>query len=507
MSNIIKPFTFSDDGNSKREKENFQGFLFNKLDMSDRKIPISFYRSDFRGAKFQDVAFNGNNFSNSDFIDSSVVNTTFQNTRFNYAEVYNSYFEKTSFYNTTFSSTSLIKLVFKNCEIENSKFEVNTFRECKFTNCKISDSIFEKNSMDEVEFEKTSFKNIDLSNMTAINLFFSDCKFENVIIDADYLGSYFFKGKFFDSLKLKYRGKVFDLDISKADLLDNLFKLLLERGRYYEAINIVVQKNLLHNDRNSIFALVKLASEQLFKEKNQLKRTYQFDKIFKLLEYYINTGYVALSDYFRIIGYFEGLELARMDFLDEISFVEKVNRLKILIERMDLTINFIENIDDKKQMLMEVTIDEADKRLFEKYFEAVMIDIGKSLSVKEIPYQIVGNRKGSLIYDIIAYSAAALVFMKIILALVKVTRQTLHESIHLAIDYNIDSKALLLSKKLSSRDQLKKMKDLKEYQLLAKKAVGKTSDVGSEDVEKLLPLLKAAVIYPNAITQGNLAAK
>lgn len=503
MSNIIKPFTFADDGNSKREKENFQGFLFNKLDMSDRKVPISFYRSDFRGAKFQDVSFHGNNFSNSDFIDSSVINTSFEKVKFNYAEIYNSYFEKSSFANSVFSSTSLIKLVYKNCTIENSKFDVNTFRECKFSNCKISDSIFEKNSMDDVEFEKTSFKNIDLSNMTAINLFFSDCKFENVIIDADYLGSYFFKGKFFDNLKLKYRGKVFDLDISQSDLLNNLFKILMERGRYYEAINIVIQKNLLHNEKKSIFSLVQMASEQLFKEKSQLKRTYQFDKIFRLLEYYINTGYVSLSDYFKIIGYFENIELSKLDFLDEISFLEKLNRLKTLLERMDLTMSFIENSADERQILMEVTIDEADKKRFEKYFESVMEDIGKKLSVKEIPYQIIGSRKGSLIYEIVAYSGAALVFMKILLAFVKTTRQTIHESIHLAIDYRIDSKALLLSKRLGGRDQLKKMKDLKEYQLLSKKTLGKTSDVTSEDVEKLLPLIKSAIIYPNALAQVN----
>ncbi|MDF2449473.1 MAG: hypothetical protein K0R26_1977 [Bacteroidota bacterium] len=499
MNSIIKPFTFADDGNNKREKENFQDFLFSKLDMSDRKSPISFYRSDFRGAKFQDVLFKGNNFSNSDFIDSSVINTTFENSKFNFSEIYNSYFEKSFFTNSTFSSTSLIKLVYKNCVIENTKFDVNTFRECKFYNCKISNSVFEKNSMDEVEFEKTSFKNIDLSNMTAINLFFSDCKFENVIIDADYLGSYFFKGKFFDNLKLKYRGKVFDLDISQSDLLDNLFKLLMQKGRYYEAINIVIQKNLLHNEKKSVFSLVKMASERLFKEKSQLKRTYQFDKIFRLLEYYINTGYVSLSDYFRIIGYFESLELSNLDFLDEISFIEKLNRLKALIERMDLTMNFIENSIDTRQILMEITIDESDKRKFDKYFESIMDDIGKQLSVKGIPYQVVGTRKGSLIYEIVAYTGAALILMKMLLAFVKVTRQTIHESIHLAIDYRIDTKALLLSKKLGGRDQIEKMKDLKEYQLLSKKALGKTSDVTSEDIEKLLPLIKSAVIYPNAL--------
>lgn len=502
MSNIIKPFTFSDDGNNKREKENFQGFLFNKLDMSERTVPISFYRSDFRGAKFQDVTFSGNNFSNSDFIDSSVINTTFDNSQFKYAEIYNSYFEKTSFSKSTFSSTSLIKLVYKNCIIENTKFDVNTFRECKFSNCKFIDSTFEKNSMDDIEFEKTTFKNIDLSNMTAINLFFSDCKFENVVIDADYLGSYFFKGKFFENLKLKYRGKVFDLDISQSDLLNNLFKILLERGRYYEAINIVIQKNLLYEEKKSIFSLIKMASEQLFKEKSQLKRTYQFDKIFRLLEYYLNTGYVSLSDYFMIIGYFEKLELSKLEFFEQISFLEKLSRLKMLLEKMDLALNFIESTAGHDHVLMEITINEADQKKFEKYFEVTMKDIGKKLSVKGVPYQIVGSRKGSLIYEIVGYSGAALVFMKILLSLVKVTRQTLHESIHLAIDYRMDSKALSLSKKISGRDQLKKMKEIKEYQLISKKNIGKTSDVASEDVEKLLPLIKSAVIYPNALTKG-----
>ena len=51
MADIAQAYKFSDNGTRKREKENFQNYLFQGIDLRQSDEPISFYRSDFRGAK------------------------------------------------------------------------------------------------------------------------------------------------------------------------------------------------------------------------------------------------------------------------------------------------------------------------------------------------------------------------------------------------------------------------------------------------------------------------
>lgn len=501
MGSLAKTLVFYDDGNFKREQENFQSYFFSKIDFSNHLIPISFVRSDFRGAKFQEMIFSKNNFSNSDFIDSTVIKTSFKKCQFKFAEIYNSYFEDSTFFRTVFDSTSFIKLMYINCELNKSKFSANTFRESKFVGCSIADCLFEKNSMDNIEFENTTFKNIDLSNMTAINLFFNNCNFENVIIDADYLGSYFFKGRFFTDLNLKYRGQILKLDISQSDLLNNLFKIFFEKERYYEAVNIAIQKNLLENKTSSIFSLIKVVIEHLMRETSQLKRANQFEKIFKLLEYYLNTGYIIIEDYFKIVGYLENQNIAHFEFIEQINFYEKVNRLKLIIENIDLSQSFIETFSSNEKMLLEVRIEEANREDFENYFKIAMSEIAKTLSLKKHPYKIVNVRHGSIIYDIVLYSSAALLFLKIIKSILKVTRETLHESIQLAIDYQINTKTLEIAKRVHGKKEIEEIREIKEIQLMSQKALSKSAD--EEDVfKKLLPLLKSAIVYPNALTKG-----
>lgn len=501
MSNLARLQQFQDNGNNKRESEDFQGYLFHKIDLRLRETPISFYRSDFRGAKLQDTYFIQNNFSNADFIDSTAINTVFEKCQFKSTELYNSYFEKCLFKTANINSSSLVKLIFVKCNFESVKFNNDTISKCKYENCNFIESKFEKSSIDDVDFLNCTLKDIDLSSNTAINLFFDKCRFENVVIDADYLGSYFFKGFFFDNLKLKYRGKVFDLDITQSDLLSNLFKMFFEKERYYEAINICIQKNLLEQKQNTIFPLLKNVVDKLLREGNQLKRTYQFGKIFTLLEYYLNTGYVSVDDYFKAIALFVGIDVTHFDFLEQIEFNERVSRLKIIIEKIDFELPFIKSSNAKEKVLFEIKIEEANKNKFEKYFDASVYELADKLSITDVPYQIIGCRKGSIIYDMLIYPTVGLYLLKLLKSYLKEARATMHESIHIAIDYKTDVRLLSESKNIKTKNQIKKIKEIKEVQILSRKAIGKgQSETG--EIKKLLPLIKSAIIYPNALPKG-----
>jgi len=499
MSNLVEHNRFYDNGSLKREKENFQGFLFENIDLRNNKTSISFLRSDFRGVKVQNSHFLENNFSRADFIDSTILNSTFQDCIFKHTEIYNTYFENSMFSEGTINSAGLSRLIFENCSFTDIEFSANTFNNSKLNNCKLIDVQFKKNSIDDIEFENTSFKNSDFSNNTSINLFFANCLFDNVTIDADYLGSYFFKGSFLDNLNLKYRGKVFKLNISQTELIDNLFKILLEKERYYEAINILVLKNSLSETKHSIFNVVSIATNYLLEEKNKLKRTYQFDKIYKLLEYYINTGYIQIDDYFKIINHFDCINTSNFDFFEQIDFREKANRLKTIINEIDFSGIFIDSIYVNKKVFIEISIEEANQTTFEKLFDNIINKIGQDIDINGRVYEVINKRKGSIIYEIIIYCSAVILLLTMLKSIIRGLRGTVNEVMNLAIDYRINSKILEHTKKIKGKDSIEEIKSIKKLQGISDKVLAQ-KDLVNTDINKLLPLLKSLVVYPNTLT-------
>lgn len=501
MSHPANLLEFYDDGRVKREKESFQGYLFKNLDFRNAIRTISFMRSDFRGAKIVDCHFMKNNFSNADFIDSSILRSTFDESAFRSTEFYNSYFENVTFKDIKFLSASFVKIVFLNSNFSGLKFGANTVQGSAFIGCKISDCDFKKSSMDDVEFKDTSIKDTDLSSMTALNLFFENCKFENVIIDADYIGSYSFKGRFLENIKLKYRGRIFDLDITQKELLDNLFKIFFEKERYYECLNILVQKNLLENKTNSLFSIIKVIVGRLLADTNTLKRTYQLERIFKILEYYINTDYIALSDYFKTIGYMESLDYSLLSFMERLGYQEKINRLKALLETSEIEKPIIDKINYLDKVFMEITIDENNEKIFEEYFSKSTLAIMQNYAMNEDmcePYEIIGKRKGSIVYEIVIYSSVALILLRLLKSIVKEAREIFNETMQFGIDYKLNIRVINYTNRLKNKDTISEAHEIRKLQSAPKGCSDNTIEMNN--IQKLLPLIKSAIVYPNALS-------
>lgn len=413
MTQLTNSSLFHDNGNKKRERENFQNFIFNEIDTRDHSAPISFYRSDFRGARLMRSYFLNNNFSNADFIDTYLYATTFEKSKFKSTEFYNSYVERSTFINLNFSACSLVRLIFDHAKFDQVKFLSNNIQESKFINSEIRDCIFTKTSIDEVCFENTQIVNVDLSPMTAINLYFDQCTFENVVIDADYLGSYFFKGEFFDRLKLRYRGRIFKLKIGETELLANLFRLMIEKERYYEAINHIVQKNLIDNKASLIFPVVKLSLDRLLKDKNVLKRTYQISKIFSLFEFYFNSGYIKLNDYYQLTNYIDRIDISELDINEKLDLVTNNERIKNLLKMSIIETSMFDNISDHDTLYLEITIDEEDKNEFEFLLNLLLAKWTNINQPENSVYFIIGRRQGSIVYEIVILSSLGFLLLNI----------------------------------------------------------------------------------------------
>lgn len=502
MTAIVNRLSFYDNGNPKRERENFQNYKFEDLDLSRDEVPISFFRSDFRGAKMKAVSFRKNNFSNSDFIDCVVIDSHFKECKFRYTEFYNTFFERSNFSELAFSSASFVRIVFKSCEFKLIHWRIDTLRDCQFIQCIIHKSDFEKTSMDEVSFEKVKFKDVDLSTMTGINLYFDKCHFENVIIDADYLGSYFFKGNFPTDLKLKYRGKLIELNIGGSDLLESLLKLLLEKERFYEALNIIVQKGLLEKKRVSIYSVIQPIIEALVSESNILKRTYQIKKLFNLLEYYYNTGYIIIDDYFKIIAFFDELNMSSLTLPEKLDLENSIDRLKSLINLMDMDLSFIESLDKNRLMLLELGIEESAEQTFEVSLNNFLLKLSKRNNLGLESFKIIAKRRGSIIYEIVMYSSLALVFLKILKSAIKHLREISSERIQLIMDYKFSS---VMIKQLKNADTIEKMMAAKKTQLqfMGNKGLVPNNLNEDKDLKNIITPLKSAIWHPNALVEGN----
>jgi len=499
MGSIAERFKFYDNGNNKRIKENFQGYLFNQINLSDSEHPISFYRSDFRGTKFKDCSFYKNDFSRADLIDSVIENSSFQSCLFRYSELFNSFFSKTTIIDAQFKSASFSRLFFYDCLLESGQLQDVTVRDCSFQKCKIVKTSFVKNSFDEVKFEKCHFAEVDLSNMTAINLYFTDCTFKDLIIDADYLGSYFFKGTYFKEVRIKYRGKFFNLEMSKQELIENLFKIFLESNRYYEALNLFIQKNLLQDIYRSPFDITKRIIRQVLAESNFLRRSYQLEKIFHIYEFYFNTNVISIGDYYQLFAFFDELVVTDLTLQEQITIANSVQRLKSLFDIVNLSHDFINSVNGDVALL-EITVSDQNENLFLQEFESFLKHLFDSEFSKEQVYVVIGKRKGSIIYEIAINASVGVLLLRALKISLKYLRSIGNELSQIVIDFSVTRKLLGEVKKAKSIDRLKQ---IRKFQKLSSEVVQRADKQNDADANKLTSMIQSAKYFPNAFLKSD----
>jgi uncharacterized protein YjbI with pentapeptide repeats len=260
--------------------QNFQDYIFENINLSNDEKPKSFFRSDFRGVLFDNSVFYHNDFSRADFINVVSDGSKFTECEFAGTEMYN-----TQFLNSVFQLNAFKNLTFTNCNFLKAKLAGNSFlgatlRNCTFVDSELIDCSFERSSIDNITFRESAVRNVDLSNMFAVNLYFANCSFEKVTVDADYLGSYCFQGKMPDDISWNYRGKEFDLKTDRTSLLQSFSNFYYERGRVVEFLNTNIL--LLKQEEKPVeFERFLLATlQKLDQEKNEIVKDHSILKSF-----------------------------------------------------------------------------------------------------------------------------------------------------------------------------------------------------------------------------------
>ncbi|GET35249.1 hypothetical protein PbJCM13498_41120 [Prolixibacter bellariivorans] len=396
MTGIIAYKKFVDNGNTNRESENFQQFLFQNIDFSLSESPISFFRSDFREVKVDHVKFKCNEFERADFTDSYISNSLFQEVHFG-TDFINVYFHNVTFNESLFETCTFLRCIFESCKFDSGHIVDSTVQNCSFIDCLFDNIVFKENTFDDIEFEKSSFNNINLANMTAKDFRFRNCNYNKLVIDPDYIGSYLIDGEFFDDVRFEYRGHVIELFEEKENIIEGLVNLWRKSNRFYELFNLLILLRKVKNTNEDLSKVFSALVKQLGKVNHPSVRSYNILGIIKALTFYSEGNYITTSEYISLTSQLEKEINFDVDFnafgqlkafaaYYESKLIEEPQRGANITARAVFSIKeYGDNLKIFKEWLSEI----------EKYILSERIIAGDRL------YKIISVEKGSIIVTIL----------------------------------------------------------------------------------------------------------
>lgn len=329
------------------EKQDLTYQIFKDLDYTKLKWKTSFYRSDFRGSRFENVTFYQNNFDIADFINNIFVNVELSNVQFGEAEVKNCVFQKCYFKENQYISVPFTNCTFLKCDFSDEKFRL-TMKDCTFKDCTFRRCVFDQCSTDTIEFNNCAILKCELSTMHAENYKIIDCIFRDTYLGINFLGTYLIKGTDFNLLSFKYRGNI--VSITNEDFFIQYTYDMFKYFRFYEYLNLLI---ILH-----LNCVIEDELERVLKAfhiiENKNLRLYTIKSVFEMLEFYFGSDCLSISTICNLLTILN-------QYKDTFSVDEKLNvecgifRLESLIASSDFPIEYLSKCDPLKTASAELT--------------------------------------------------------------------------------------------------------------------------------------------------------
>lgn len=489
MTGLTKAKHFTDTGESDRSGENFQNQIFANIDFRQRHEPISFFRADFRAVKMDHMQFYFNNFDRADIVNGYITDSAFDACNWG-TDFLNTVFMNTTFKGNNMDTCTIHKCYYKSCTFDNERIINTTNRESTYSHCTFSRCTFEMNSFNDLNFEKCNFKSINFANMGAYDLSFDKCHFKDVVMDPNYFGSYLFKNTRLEDVQFAYRGKEFRLSGNIYEDLQSLAVFYLENGRFYEAFNTTLLFRAFANAPVFIIGYFETLIGLISGETNAIIKQEQIIRIIRILIFYADSDELKPEELFYFIGYLKDIKMDFFSLSDKLSFFSQVDLLAKTVEAHLLDFKPSRIKEDFRIIYAEIQIDEADSIKFRDalngFFLQYMAEIGYS---DEVGYEIIGSRKGSLVFEIVGYAVG-------LYALATVLKSTVSKFFEITIEYSLTVKA----KKLIEQD-VHTIDDLQKIAPVIRKAMAPPSDEIFKKAKPLAGLMKQFHLFPNALTE------
>lgn len=303
---------------------------FKDIDFSIYK-PISFFRSDFRGSRFENVKFQNNFFDRADFIACTFINCQFINVDFGASEIKSCFFVNCVFEYCTFNNTSIQESSFQKCTLNNQHILVN-MKNCDMSFCQIFDCTFERSTTEKIKFESCLLENIDFATMHAECHQFIDCKLNNVKLGISYVFGYLLCNTNIKDFQVLYRGKEVTLD-SKEEAIK-----FLEESRIYELINVF----FIYKGFNRIPQLLDKGLTYLYNNYNPATKA-EITNIMEALIFYTTHDKITYNCFIECLKCVNSIILPKLNLEDELLFIGYKEKLNHIISDGLYGENFIES--------------------------------------------------------------------------------------------------------------------------------------------------------------------
>jgi uncharacterized protein YjbI with pentapeptide repeats len=403
MGELVQLKIFSKTDNHLREKEDFAYTLFENLNFKEEDKPISFFRSDFRGAKFVNVIFYFNNLDRADFISCAFLNCQFINTNFASSEIKNCYFDNVKFVNNKYNNTSIQECTFHRCEFEDENLLIN-MKNCSFIESKLSNCKFERSTTEKIVWEKCVISTVDYANMFAERYSFKSCTLTDVNIDICYIFGYLFYDTNIYGISIIYMGD--EVEFTKDNMLTKFASNLLIQQRYYEFINA----NIIFDNLNNVPDLVKKAFNELSKNSGYSRRLETIN-IFDLLQFYSTCNkfdFIIIKD---IMYFLEDFNWNQFDFDEKILYLAQLHKFKLYITEFAYDNKFIGSANtDVSFVTFHCNVD--DYNLALSTIKQCLNEICHACGLAST-YDVINAQKGSWIITIAVITSCALMLPKI----------------------------------------------------------------------------------------------
>lgn len=384
-------FIFKENG--KYDRQSYKNTLF--TDLPEIYGQIDFYRSDFRGSKFDKLNISAN-FDRADFMGCSFQSVNFVDTSFGAPQFKNCIFENVIFRKNHYNATVFIKCSFLNCKFEEESIYSN-FTECSFNKTEFENLNFERSTVDNSKFLECNFLNVDFSTLAAEDLTFEATSFSNVSMSINYFFSYFIDSKTnLKDIEFEYRGSKTYLT---EEVSDNYFNNLLEEQRYSELFNMCI---LLNNEANLYNILLTTISK-----KDTMG--YQLLRCIDCIIFYLKKGMLSFETASSLLNLLK-ISNQKID-INNLSVNEKIYSLEQLL--VTLPFDKIKLTDNNQDFIMKFRCAIDSENEAEEYIENLLNSILLSTKTTlDFPYKLIKKEKGSWIFTFMISSVFVVYTLK-----------------------------------------------------------------------------------------------
>ena len=410
MENSLTVVSF--DPKNDYECRNLSYITIEGLDFQRLSSKTSFYRSDFRGTRFEADIFEKNNFDLADFISNTFKNVEFHRVNFGNSEFKNCVFRNCLFEENIYDDISMHGCTFSGCTFRGEKFRM-TMLNCNFIQCNFIGCVFDQCTTDTLSFDSSVFLKCELSTMHAENFKFVGCSFRDVFLGTCFLGTYLFRQTDLNLISFKYRGEL--VDINGNDFFLDFEKKLFQERRYFELFNLCI---LFHRE-NSIKLVngFKQMIADVLNEPNPNVREYNLDGIFDVIEFYLGSESLPLLHALRYIDILREYSISDIPSENRLSYLQHMYRIDTIISSLDYPTEYILGVPETTPCTATIHCRDDSVCTAEDSIHALFDYVNRRYleNLFEPPYfKTLSHEKGSVIVTISSSLLLALMTAKVI---------------------------------------------------------------------------------------------